>query len=404
MKSELSQSKKAIVILGSTGSIGESTLDVVRSNPGRFEVLGLSCNSNIELLANQIKEFSPQTVAVGKGRSEALRSLLGRSSEQPEIIEGDLAAIQLAENPRTSILVAAMVGSVGIRPVMAAIELGKTVALANKEPIVLAGCLITQAAKKYNAPLLPVDSEHNAIFQSLQGSRREDLKKITLTASGGPFRQTPLGDFPKIQLKDALNHPNWEMGSKITIDSATMMNKCLEIIEAKWLFDLAPEQIEVLVHPQSVIHSMVTYNDASTICQMGVPDMKTPIAYCLGYPERIRSGVECMDLAKIRSLTFEKPDPKKFPTLGFAYDVLRIGGGAPAALNGANERLVQLFLKEKISFLTIITLLQRLIDQLKSLHLDGGETTFSFPTELKKIEDSIQADQWGRDFIDLQIN
>jgi len=403
MKSELSQSKTDIVILGSTGSIGKSTLDVVRSNPGRFEVLGLSCNDNIELLESQIKEFSPKHVAVGEGRSHALRSLLGKGFEQLEILEGDLAAIKLAEIPSSSILVAAMVGAVGILPVMAAIELGKTVALANKEPIVLAGCLITQAAKKYKARLLPIDSEHNAIYQSLQGSRNEDVKKVTLTASGGPFRQTPLKDFPKIQLKDALKHPNWEMGSKITIDSATMMNKCLEIIEAKWLFGLAPEQIEVLVHPQSVIHSMVTFNDASTICQMGVPDMKTPIAYCLGYPERIRSGVDWMDLAKIGSLTFEKPDPKKFPTLGFAYDVLRIGGGAPAALNGANERLVELFLEEKISFLKIITLLQRLIDQLKSLHLEGSETAFSFPTELKKIDDSIQADQWGRSFIDLQI-
>jgi len=382
-----------VVILGSTGSIGESTLAVIRENPGRFQVHGLSCESNLEAMVSQILEFSPQAVSVGCGKGEQLRKLLPPGKQDIEILEGLSGNKYLARFPQASVIVAAIVGAAGVEPVMAGIQAKKTIALANKESIVLAGSLLMAEAKKQGVKILPVDSEHNAIFQSLMGNRKEDLAHITLTASGGPFRNTPAEDFSKIEVQDALNHPNWNMGRKITIDSATMMNKCLEIIEAKWLFDLEPTQIKVLVHPQSIIHSMVTYKDGSTISQMGVPDMKTPIANCLGYPERIFSGSDALDLAAVGQLSFEAPDLQRFPTLQMAYDVLEIGEGAPAALNGANEVLVDLFLAEKISFLDIFQSLRRLVEELYVLKEKKDII------EIKTISDAIQADQWGREFV-----
>ncbi|MCP4751838.1 MAG: 1-deoxy-D-xylulose-5-phosphate reductoisomerase [Proteobacteria bacterium] len=394
---------EGIVVLGSTGSIGVNTLSVIRQNPDRFRVDGLSCNNNIELLADQIGEFSPKMVSVSHGNAKRLKELIKGHTGDVTVLEGKEGHIQLAKCPSASKLVAAMVGAAGIEPVMAGIKAGKAIALANKESLVLAGSLLISEVERQGVEILPIDSEHNAIFQSLHGEKVKDLDYITLTASGGPFRRMSPPEFENIVLKDALTHPNWDMGKKITIDSATMMNKCLEIIEAKWLFNIDPEQIRVLIHPQSIVHSMVTFKDASTICQMGVPDMRIPIANCLGYPNRIDSGCRSLDLAEIGSLTFEKPDIRKFPTLKMAYDVLRLGGGAPAALNGANEVIVDLFLEEKIRFLQIFELLQNLVDELKNMHLDHNMERHPYLNEIHNISDALEADLWGRNFVKKSI-
>lgn len=391
-------SVEGIVVLGSTGSIGESTLGVIRENPGRFRVDGLSCESNLEKLKDQILEFNPPVVSVGTGKKEALRAMLAGTGKDPEILEGIEGNIALAQSEQCSRVVAAIVGAAGVKPVMAGIQAEKTIALANKEAIVLAGSLMMEEAGKRGVKILPVDSEHNAIFQALSGDDKNDLAYITLTASGGPFRTKPLGEFSKITVGDALNHPNWDMGRKITIDSATMMNKCLEIIEAKWLFDMEPEKIRILVHPQSVVHSMVTFLDGSTIAQMGVPDMKVPIANCLGFPQRIYSGSDFLELASVEQLTFEKPDLEKFPSLRMAFEVLKLDGGAPAALNGANEALVALFLDEKIEFLQIFQLLEAVVAKLREIKNDTTNTT-NFIFQGNTIEDRINADLWGRDFV-----
>jgi 1-deoxy-D-xylulose-5-phosphate reductoisomerase len=395
----MTEQKQGVIILGSTGSIGKSTLSVIEQNPQIFKVDGLSCFNNVELLAAQIKRFSPRIVCTGPGQSQKLKELLGDKVGELQILEGRDGYIQLASFKESSKLVAAMVGAAGIEPVLAGIRSGKTIALANKESLVLAGSLLMDEAKKYNAAILPIDSEHNAVFQSLYGEKKEHLEYITLTASGGPFRNRKFEDFSSITLDEALKHPNWDMGRKITIDSATMMNKCLEIIEAKWLFDIKPENIRVLIHPQSIVHSMVTFKDASTICQMGNPDMRTPIANCLGFPRRIKSGSPFLDLASMGTLTFEQPDLQKFPTIQLAYEVLALGDGAPAALNGANEILVSYFLDEKIKFLDIFRLLNLLVTNIKELNSSGAIKELPFLCETKTINDALLADQWGRDFI-----
>ncbi|MCP4296240.1 MAG: 1-deoxy-D-xylulose-5-phosphate reductoisomerase [Proteobacteria bacterium] len=395
----MKNSSRNVTVLGSTGSVGLNTLSVIRQNPGQFNIIGLSCNRNLKELILQIREFSPLYVSVGKGYQGELEKQLSGANLQVEVFEGIEGNNRLASMPNLDILVAAIVGAAGVEPVLSGIRAEKTIALANKEAIVLAGAILMREAAKRNVKILPIDSEHNAIFQSLMGNKKKDLDHITLTASGGPFRELPAEKFHTITLNEALNHPNWEMGPKITIDSATMMNKCLEIIEAKWLFDLSPEKIRVLVHPQSIIHSMVTYKDGSTICQMGTPNMRTPIANCLGYPDRIKSGSEFLNLADIGHLTFEKPNNKKFPTLNLAYDVLELGGGAPAALNGANENLVTLFLNGKISFLDIQESLQKVVATLfqfkNKLHIEVPSYLF----KLDSLEDAISADHWGRNFV-----
>lgn len=394
----MSITKQGIIILGSTGSIGTSTLSVIEQNPELFRVDGLSCLNGIEYLVPQIEKFSPKIVAVGAGKSAQLKKLLGRKAATVKILEGREGYIELARYPESSKLVAAMVGAAGIEPVLAGIRSHKTIALANKESLVLAGALLLKEAKKHKVAILPIDSEHNAIFQSLYGEQHRHLAYITLTASGGPFRLRKSGDFSTITVEEALNHPNWAMGKKITIDSATMMNKCLEIIEAKWLFDIEPSQIKVLIHPQSIVHSMVTYKDASTICQMGTPDMRIPIANCLGFPERIISGSRFLDLATVGTLTFDQPDLERFPTIQFAYDVLELGGGAPAALNGANEVLVDLFLKKQIRFQEIFLVLQALIATLKKLQSTNQLSSLNFLVETDDISQALLADQWGREF------
>ena len=390
---------QGITVLGSTGSVGSSTLSVIEKNPELFRVDGLSCLNSIDGLAEQIKKFSPKAVAVGEGKADALKKILGRQFDSLKVYEGNEGFVHLAASTTSEKLVAAMVGAAGIEPVMAGIKSGKTIALANKESLVLAGSLLLSEARKQGVSILPVDSEHNAIFQCLNGEKKKHLAYITLTASGGPFRTRPLDSFSSINLAEALNHPNWDMGKKITIDSATMMNKCLEIIEAKWLFDLNSDQIKVLVHPQSIVHSMVTFEDASTICQMGAPDMRIPIANCLGYPRRICSGSEFLDLAAVASLTFEKPDFEKFPTIQLAYEVLDLGGGAPAALNGANEELVKLFLNESISFITIFEKLKNLVNEIKSTNQSESILQAPFLKNIEEISQAVQADQWGREFV-----
>lgn len=390
---------RELSILGATGSIGTSALDVVRRNRDRFDVIGLSCHSNIELLANQVREFSPRVVSVGPGKTGELKSLLSNLSSPPDILEDTQGHIEVASLPTNGLVVAAMVGSAGIKPVMAAIASGNTIGLANKESLVLSGSVLIRQARKHKVKILPIDSEHNAIFQSLKDEPKSALDFITLTASGGPFLNKPFEEFDRITVKDALNHPNWDMGSKVTIDSATLMNKCLEIIEAKWLFDLDPEQIRVVIHPQSIIHSMVTFIDGSTICQMGVPDMRTPISYCLGFPDRIYSGSATLSFSQASPLTFFEPDTDKFPTLNLAFESLRLGGGAPAALNGANEILVNQFLEGSIRFTDISATLVQLMADIADIFKTSEDHHLPFLKEIQTIDDALAADQWGREFV-----
>lgn len=392
--------KQGIVILGSTGSVGCNTLDVIRLNMDRFKIIGLTCLKNISLMSEQIKAFQPEIVSVGIGYRDQLRAVLGNQFKALTIVEGETGNINVAQNTSANKVVAAIVGSAGLKPVFAAIQSSKDIALANKETLVLAGDLMMQQSKKYGIELLPLDSEHNAIFQCLTGNYHKDIDHIILTASGGPFRTKDVSEFKDITLEAALNHPNWEMGEKITIDSATMMNKCLEIIEAKWLFNLKIDQIKVLVHPQSIVHSMVVYKDGSTMAQLGFPDMKTPIANCLGYPDRIASGSPFIDWTNTETLTFEQPNLVKFPTIQYAYDALALGGGAPAALNGANETLVDLFINQKIKFTVIFEALQEL---LKSLKMEFDTDCKHYLQNIENIDDAIQADQWGRQFIQDQL-
>lgn len=390
--------KKGIVILGSTGSVGVSTLSVISQNSARYRVDGLSCNNNVSLLLEQIETYSPTMVSVSSRQAPELRKMISERNLSVKVVEGLPGHIEVACHKDADMVVAAMVGAAGIEPVMAAIKSKKTIALANKEALVLAGSLLIKEAEKNGVQILPIDSEHNAIFQSLRDENPKHLDHITLTASGGPFRKLPKNRFKEITLGEALNHPNWDMGKKITIDSATMMNKCLEIIEAKWLFRLPPNQIKVLIHPQSIIHSMVTFKDASTICQMGAPDMRIPIANCLGYPDRIISGSPFVNLAEIGTLSFEKPDLDKFPSLQMAYDVLALGDGSPAALNGANEVLVDLFLNEKIQFTRIFEVLLELVRLLKTLKNSQQDNIPTFLFEIGQITDALSADEWGRNF------
>lgn len=396
--------RKGIVILGSTGSIGVNTLSVISQNRDLYRVIGLSCNTNLPLLLEQIETFQPLTVSIGPEKAPALREALSVRNLAVEVLEGLPGNIDLAGHPEAEVVVAAMVGAAGVEPVLSAISARKTIALANKEPLVMAGDLLMSKARENDVQILPIDSEHNAIFQSLNGEKSEAVDHITLTASGGPFRVKPQSEFGDITLKEALNHPNWEMGRKITIDSATMMNKCLEIIEARWLFQLKPSQIKVLIHPQSIIHSMVTFRDASTIAQLGTPDMRIPIANCLGYPDRIISGSSFLNLAEVGTLTFETPDLEKFPSLKMAYEVLELGGGAPAALNGANEYLVDRFLKEQISFIQISEVLLKLVNRMQQIINGSPNPDFPFLNHVEQISDAIDADNWGRNFAAVETS
>ena len=342
---------KKIAILGSTGSIGTQTLEVVRENKD-IEVLGLAAGNNIKLLEEQIREFKPRLAAVWiEEKAKELRENI--KDLNVKVVSGMEGLIELAVLDDTEILVTAIVGMIGIRPTIEAIKAGKDIALANKETLVTAGHIIMPLAKEHHVSILPVDSEHSAIFQSLQGSNRKELHKILLTASGGPFRGKKRDELINIQVEDALKHPNWEMGRKITIDSSTLVNKGLEVIEAKWLFDVDIDQIEVVVHPQSIIHSMVEYVDGAIIAELGTPDMKLPIQYALYYPERRFLPGERVDFTTLSQLTFEKPDMETFYGLRLAFEAGREGGSLPTVFNAANELAVSKFLNRQIGYLQI---------------------------------------------------
>lgn len=356
---------KKIAILGSTGSIGTQTLEVVRENKD-IEVLGLAAGNNIKLLEAQIREFRPRVVAVWK--EEKAKELRENVKDlDVKIVSGMEGLIEVSVLEESEILVTAIVGMIGIRPTIEAIKEGKDIALANKETLVTAGHIIMPLAKEHNVAILPVDSEHSAIFQSLQGSHRGELHKILLTASGGPFRGRKLDELKNIQVEDALKHPNWEMGRKITIDSSTLVNKGLEVIEAKWLFDVDIDQIEVVVHPQSIIHSMVEYVDGAIIAELGTPDMKLPIQYALYYPERRFLPGERVNFATLSQLTFEKPDLETFYGLRLAFEAGRAGGSLPTVFNAANELAVSKFLDRKIAYLQIPEIIEACMNSHKNI-------------------------------------
>lgn len=356
---------KKIAILGSTGSIGTQTLEVVKEN-GDLEVVGLAAGNNIQLLEEQIRQFRPKVVAVWK--EEKAKELRDNVRDLPvKVVSGMDGLIEVSTLDESEILVTAIVGMIGIRPTIEAIKAKKDIALANKETLVTAGHIIMPLAKEYGVLILPVDSEHSAIFQSLQGSRRSELHKILLTASGGPFRGKKREELVQIQVEDALKHPNWEMGRKITIDSSTLVNKGLEVIEAKWLFDVDIDQIEVVVHPQSIIHSMVEYADGAIIAQLGTPDMKLPIQYALYYPERRFLKGDRVDFAALSKLTFERPDMETFHGLKLAFEAGKIGGSLPTVFNAANELAVSKFLDRKIAYLQIPEIIEECMKQHKTI-------------------------------------
>lgn len=355
---------KNIAILGSTGSIGTQTLNIVRHNRD-LNVVALSCGKNIELLERQIREFEPRLVSVET--EELANDLKNRIKDLNVKVSFGLDGLsEIATIKESEILVTAIVGMLGLIPTIEAIKAGKKIALANKETLVTAGHIIMPLARELKVPILPVDSEHSAIFQSIQGISGNKIEKILLTASGGPFRGKTLKDLKNVSVKDALKHPNWTMGKKITIDSATMVNKGLEVMEAKWLFDVNVDNVEVLVHPQSILHSAVQFEDGAVIGQLGVPDMELPIQYALFYPERRKGSVENLDLFKISELTFEKPDLKTFYGLRLAYQAMYMGGNAATVYNAANEAAVNLFLNEKIRFIEIPEIIQGALENVKA--------------------------------------
>ena len=352
---------KKIAILGSTGSIGTQTLDVVFEHQD-IEVVGLACGGNIRLLEEQIRKFHPKKVAVWEEK-DALSLKANIRDLDISVSYGMEGLLEIATMDEMEILVTAIVGMLGIRPTIAAIEKGKTIALANKETLVTAGHIIMPLAKEKNVSILPVDSEHSAIFQSLNGERHNKISKILLTASGGPFRGRKREELQNIQVEDALKHPNWSMGRKITIDSSTLVNKGLEVMEAKWLFDVNLDQIQVVVHPQSVIHSAVEFEDGAVIAQLGTPDMRLPIQYALYYPDRRGLSGKRLNLFEVKNLTFEEPDLDTFQGLALAYEAMKKGGNIPTAFNAANERAVALFLNRKITYLEIIDMIAASMEQ-----------------------------------------
>ncbi len=357
---------KRIALLGSTGSIGVSTLDVVRHLSGEIEVVSLAAGRNVGRLLDQIVEFRPRFVAVASERElETLRSRwnTSRLGPLPELGCGPRALIDCVDSSQIDLVVSALVGAVGLSPTYRALELGKRVTLANKETLVIAGQLMTRKAAESRAELIPIDSEHNALHQCLRGSRNPEVARLILTASGGPFRNLPREEFSSITVEAALKHPTWNMGPKITIDSATLMNKGLEVIEASWLFGFEADAIEVLIHPQSIVHSMIEYIDGSIIAQLGVTDMRFAIQYALTYPERKPTSLDRLDLAEAGKLDFDKPDLQKFPCLGLAYEASKRSGTAPAVLNAVNEVAVQAFLDRQIGFSQIARLVERVLDE-----------------------------------------
>lgn len=359
---------KTISLLGSTGSIGRNVLAVIRKFPNQFKIAALSAGSNIEKLKEQVLEFSPQCISVATEESAAQLADLLPGEYENKIYWGTEGNRRVATVDEADMVVSAVVGAVGLLPTLDAIAAGKDIGLANKETLVMAGNLVMKAVRYNGVRLLPIDSEHSAIFQALEAGRREDVGRIILTASGGPFREKTSEDLKLVTPEQALAHPNWDMGRKISIDSATLMNKGLEVIEARWLFDVDPSQIGVVVHPQSIVHSLVEYIDGSVVAQLGIPDMKIPIAYALSYPERLGLELSRLSLSQCGNLSFEKPDYERFPALQLAFDALEDGGLKPAVLNAANEVAVDAFLEEKIEFLDIAKIVSKTL-----LEADEGD-------------------------------
>jgi 1-deoxy-D-xylulose-5-phosphate reductoisomerase len=387
---------KRVSILGATGSVGLRTLELVASFPDEFTVAGLAARgSNLELVAELCRKHAPRAVALlDRDARDRLARLLPRP--QPELLAGAEGLVALAGEVEADVVVSALVGGAGLLPTMAAIEAGRTIALANKETLVMAGSLMTAAARRHDVPLLPVDSEHSAVFQCLVGHNRGDVHRVLLTASGGPFREWPREKFDSITVEDALNHPTWKMGAKITIDSATLMNKGLEIIEARWLFDLAPDQVQVIVHPQSIVHSMVEYVDGAVIGQLGVADMGIPILYALTYPERRPMPTARLDLTRTGVLSFFEPDPVKFPCLRLARAALDCGGTAPVVLNAANEVAVAAFLDRRLPFVEIPELIERALDGLPSGPLASIEQCVAVDADARRrVQEWVDARAGG---------
>ncbi len=386
-----------VTILGSTGTIGQQTLDVIARHASEYKVYALTANSNVDALLKQCIEYKPEiAVLLDEKTAQELREKLKNQSSVTQVLTGMNGLEQVSSDDKVDIVMAAIVGAAGLKPAMAAANAGKRILLANKETLVMAGNLFMQAVKAGGATLLPIDSEHNAIFQVMPPQQLQHLadggvRKIILTASGGPFRTFTQQQLEHITPEFALKHPNWVMGAKITIDSATLMNKGLEVIEAHWLFNAKPSQIEVVVHPQSIIHSMVEYVDGSILAQLGNPDMRTPIAYGLGYPNRIESGVSALNLLEIAKLEFEAPDVKRFPCLQLAYDALNIGGTAPAILNAVNELAVAAFLNKQIRFLDISILIAKALNSIKVAPVTSLEQLIAADTEARGFAQSCLA-------------
>ena len=372
---------KRVAILGSTGSIGVQALDVVARFPTRFEVVSLAAGKNAVRLAEQAVRFRPRMVAVQD--EEAARALRGMVPKGVEVLAGDAGAVAAASHPDVDFVLAAISGAAGLRSTAAAIEAGKTIGLANKESLVLAGELLVRRAEERGATILPVDSEHSAIHQSLIGHNRDEVRRLILTASGGPLRTVPAAELRDVTPARALKHPNWSMGDKITIDSATLMNKGLEVIEARWLFHVEPRRIDIVVHPESIVHSMVEYIDGSMVAQLGISDMRGPISYALGHPGRLPLDLAPLDLARLGKLSFEPPDAERFPAFTLAYRALEIGGTAPAVLSGADEAAVAAFLAGRCRFTDIADLCAA------ALEAHASET-------LRSVEQALAASDWGR--------
>ncbi|PTQ77772.1 1-deoxy-D-xylulose 5-phosphate reductoisomerase [Nitrosomonas oligotropha] len=381
---------RQITVLGSTGSIGESTLDVIARHPDRFQAFALTANHSVEKMLAQCQRFQPRfAVMLDTASAGQLADAIKAAGIRTEVLAGIESLEKVASLPEVDAVMAAIVGAAGIRPTFAAARTGKLVLLANKETLVMAGRIFMDLVKQHNATLLPIDSEHNAIYQSLPHHFNGNLaaagiSRILLTASGGPFRRVPLESLASVTPEQACAHPNWDMGQKISVDSATMMNKGLEVIEAHWLFEAPPEKIQVVIHPQSVIHSMVAYVDGSVIAQLGNPDMRTPIAHAMGFPERIESGVSALDMFKVAHLDFEEPDFKKFPCLKLAYQALAAGGNMPAVLNAANEIAVESFLKRRMPFTAIPVMIAHAMETVRQ-------------EEMATLDDVLKTDTLARD-------
>ena len=380
--------KKQIAILGSTGSIGTQALEVIAEHPDLYEVYALTANNQVERLIEQARRFNPDSVVIAN--EEKYAQLKEALADLPiKVYAGSNALAEIVQAQPINIVLTAMVGYAGLKPTIAAIQAGKAIALANKETLVVAGELINELAQQYHTPILPVDSEHSAIFQCLAGEAGNSIEQVILTASGGPFRTFTPEQLQTVSKAQALKHPNWQMGAKITIDSATMMNKGFEVIEAKWLFGVKPEQINVVVHPQSIIHSMVQFEDGAVKAQLGMPDMRLPIQYAFSYPDRIHASFERLDFRVYNQLTFEEPDTRRFPNLALAYEALRQGGNMPCILNAANEIMVAAFLQDHVGFFTMSRIIEQTMQQVSFIPKPTYEDYVATDAEARKTAASL---------------